>query len=539
MNFKVKDRNSFPPGGWIFRQPETGWTAPMPMSDSFNATVDKIIKHREANPVHNLPTARAEVERELENFTAMRFNYDPKIVLGDDEEAKKKRQRRPSFLTRLASGAGRAVERLRKDIDGARILAEWLGENMEPVAPELSEWRAEQCAICPHNSPRKGKMERMVAEAIREHENAKKTAALETPLDAKLNTCSLCNCHLKLKVHVPLKHIDSIQNKVSFPENCWITKERNEPAGDAPVIKYDPRTEIVDFYRWHKDSIPKKEKPSFHINTTLTNVAQGLGDCVMLTDILRFEGTSAYSNSKHFGPLMEFNPHYKYRINSPFLVDAPMLVRAFDCGGGHFLQRIRRAYKCPVDLKPKGLIVCDVQKPKREMVVMHFDPGVHAQWQQQHIHPRARVLYSESRKIIETIIKERPDLDFVTIGNDPMIAGARHVKTDTTQDAIRLIAGASWFVGIMSGPMHVATALGLRCIVIINFPDARKIYLPTILDIQQVEAEWFYPQNVHLHQDNDSRLVPKLSEYTLRAAFDGDVYPYWSDEYLSLVEEKI
>jgi hypothetical protein len=100
------------------------------------------------------------------------------------------------------------------------------------------------------------------------------------------------------------------------------------------------------------------------------------------------------------------------------------------------------------------------------------------------------------------------------------------------QQTIRLISGCEYFVGIVSGPMHIATALGIRCIIVLNFPHAHEIFLPVLKDIDLVESEWLYPQNVHLHQDGEGPLVPRLSYENLERAFNGEIHPYWSQELL-------
>ena len=66
MKFALKGdviRRRWPPkGGWIYHEINTGWTAPSPMADNFDSTVDKIIRHRLANRGHGLSVDRMEVE---------------------------------------------------------------------------------------------------------------------------------------------------------------------------------------------------------------------------------------------------------------------------------------------------------------------------------------------------------------------------------------------------------------------------------------------------------------------------------------------
>lgn len=70
-------RSQFPPGGWEFCIPQTGWCAPTPKNSTFDQTVDLIRKHRMANPAitkkHSLPTDFNSVALELEAYTRTRL----------------------------------------------------------------------------------------------------------------------------------------------------------------------------------------------------------------------------------------------------------------------------------------------------------------------------------------------------------------------------------------------------------------------------------------------------------------------------------
>lgn len=297
----------------------------------------------------------------------------------------------------------------------------------------------------------------------------------------------------------------------------------------------------------HYRSVSAKPlKPLREPNTdVLTTMSQGLGDTMMLTDLpnasVKQGGgrCDVFSPSKHFLPLMRFNPSYREVDDKAYLVNAPDLVRQYDCGNGHYLQRLRRAYGLRVDDLPKGYIKWHGQRSKHR-VVLHFDPGIHAGWQRKHVHDRARQLYPETRKALEDFIASRKDLEFVEIGNNPArLKGTQFRATGDTVSLVNFIGTATWFLGIISGPMHVATAMDLKCVVIINFPDPSKIFLPTLVTTGQVEEEWFYPQNVHLHQEGEGAQVNRATLENFKRAFNGEIYPFWSDKYLSLIHQKI
>jgi hypothetical protein len=105
------------------------------------------------------------------------------------------------------------------------------------------------------------------------------------------------------------------------------------------------------------------------------------------------------------------------------------------------------------------------------------------------------------------------------------------------EQTITRMAECEFFLGISSGPMHLAAALDLKIVALVNFPSAGELYLPVLRDVDVVEVEWLYPQGVVLHQDEEGPLVPRISLDTLERAFAGEIYPYWSTEYLGLLDD--
>lgn len=284
---------------------------------------------------------------------------------------------------------------------------------------------------------------------------------------------------------------------------------------------------------------PRLARPLGHL--TLTTAAYGLGDAVILTALARSAADAGCELDVHvpgatFSTLRRFVP---YPLGQPgtFWVAADGLVYDFDLGNGHFIQRLQRAFGFAVDPRPRGCIVVNDAPTVPGRVVIHLEPGAHQAWQKENVHPRAREVYPEHLAAIERFARRHPELEFVEVGRSQHgPAGVRDATGLALAETIRLIASCEYFLGIMSGPLHVAAALDKRIITIVNFPPAPLIVLPTLKDIDQVEAEWFYPQSVILHQEDESDLVPRFSETTLERAFAGEVYPYWSDRYLSLIE---
>ena len=74
------DRNATPPGGWKFYQPETQWTMPNPLSQSWKTAVERIVQHRKANPALADTATIAQAEADLEAYTRSRL---PRPVVDD------------------------------------------------------------------------------------------------------------------------------------------------------------------------------------------------------------------------------------------------------------------------------------------------------------------------------------------------------------------------------------------------------------------------------------------------------------------------
>jgi len=293
---------------------------------------------------------------------------------------------------------------------------------------------------------------------------------------------------------------------------------------------------IIDFYRKAR-KVPKKRLPDF-TQHTLINTPAGLGDTVLLTSIpwlAHRQGKERFihHDSPSFEALMAFNPHYQpMRPDAPTIA-ADVLQSDYDMGAGHFIQRLQRAVGLYPERKPKGFLNIE-HRPVKNRFVFHFEPGRHAQWQAQFVHPKARQIYPDTREILQRYVNAHRDFEFFEVGRAAATLENVELLNLPLDETIKFLATCDYFVGIISGPMHLATALGVRCVVIVNFPEAERIVLPTLVDIDQVESEWFYPQNVLLHQDGEGPQVKRFSQASLERALGGDVYPYWTDSYLNL-----
>lgn len=229
-------RSKFPPGGWRFIQPQTRWSTPFPMGEDFNKNVERIIQHRKNNPRFNLPTDFDTVAEELDRYTALRLNNDPAWVVSGQKKTIAPKHRpdpvleispdsRNLFARSLAKLVG--VKRI---AGGARILADWIGEGLVPVKPEVAQARADICIECPKNTTGNfvvSKITKSIAEAIHEQMRVKHDLGLAVNGEEKLNVCNVCLCVNRLKVWAPLPTIlehTSDEVMAEFPEWCWIKK---------------------------------------------------------------------------------------------------------------------------------------------------------------------------------------------------------------------------------------------------------------------------------------------------------------------------
>lgn len=212
------DTHTFPPSGWMFRQSQTGWSAPSPTSSTFSQTVILIIQHRLKNPAivqkHKLSTDPAVVGDELLKFNRLR--------LGIPEP-----QAPTSFFQPSRSLPERVVavaDNIRRAAQGTSVVLDWLASGGAPVAPELAEKRAAICATCPQNQT--GDWYTVApAEIIKAALDARQDLKLATTHDAELRSCNVCRCLNRLKVWCPLSHIvarTKPEIMAEFPSACWI-----------------------------------------------------------------------------------------------------------------------------------------------------------------------------------------------------------------------------------------------------------------------------------------------------------------------------
>ncbi len=216
------NRHQTPPSGWIFRQPETGWTAPTPIGSTFSQTVDLIIAMRRKNPAIGAKakwaTDRETVGTELERYTRKR--------LGLPEE-----QAQPPFTTSSRSGGAVAAVAgsIQRAAQGSAVWIEWLRKGGIPVDQTLAEKRAATCVACSRNVDGEWYVQapaQLLGAAIEQWKSfTKQDFKFETAQGDALKSCGVCHCMSKIKVFIPLPNIlEKTKPEIlaEFPAHCWI-----------------------------------------------------------------------------------------------------------------------------------------------------------------------------------------------------------------------------------------------------------------------------------------------------------------------------
>lgn len=215
----LKSRSLFPPGGWQYRQPETGWAAPSPMASTFDQTVTQILKHRWANSHLNLSNKQDEIAAELDAYTCARLGNDPEYCTNLD--VLPKAEALPATPQAAEQNPASRVD----NVEGAKTIFEWFGAGGKPVEPQLAQARADICLKCPHNGGRK-LFTGAIAAMVKSLAGVKAKMNLTVTGEDDLGSCVQCGCHIPTKIWVPLEHLTRSDDEIRFPEHCWIRKEK-------------------------------------------------------------------------------------------------------------------------------------------------------------------------------------------------------------------------------------------------------------------------------------------------------------------------
>jgi hypothetical protein len=265
----------------------------------------------------------------------------------------------------------------------------------------------------------------------------------------------------------------------------------------------------------------------------------GIGDTTIINSLSfkdngEFSNISIYSPSRHFSNILNFNPH---KNKNSFIQGAEAVrtevLENFDIGGGHLIQNIRRAFGLDEIIKPSARLYTG-KTTKKNKVAVHLSTGPSA-FELSNIKANPRQIYAHNIELIKQFIADNSHIyEFIEFGGDSLELGCSNFCGQNLDDSIEELSTCEYLIGLNSGFMNLAAALNIKSIIIVNVPESYDIVLPRLKDVKINDLNWLYPQNVHLHQDNETDLVPILSKNNLSKALNGGVYPYWSEQYLDI-----
>jgi hypothetical protein len=278
-----------------------------------------------------------------------------------------------------------------------------------------------------------------------------------------------------------------------------------------------------------------KPKGVISNNTMWTNVAWNLGDTLNLSIIPKKahdhnREMNIFSQSAYFPLVMGFIDNFKGIADyDPLHYLNIMNFEPYDYGGGHWLQIQCRALGFEIDLEPKPYL--NYQSDKKQKSVLINLEGHFYNYLTQEITPLIQEFvdkYKNEYHFVECFAKQHTpylrDVEYF------------HVEVD---EFIRRTSTFEYFIGLNSGPAHVVAAFDVKGVIIVPDVPIDRFYLPkpNCNNTAFVHMDYLYPQNVHLHVHDENELVKKLSVENLKRALDGELYPYWQENFLDIVLE--
>lgn len=226
------------PGGWRYEQFDATGHFLHKWSNDFSPFVMFLGKVMDFRVANHLDRATPDlVEQDVQEYLAREFGGDPRYFTGG--EGQKKTSLLSRFQSRNLAGLAGTVRKL---FTGEEILREWLGDGLKPVASIESQARADIClgansgTPCPHNQPGSPLIEE-AARWVQSMSEQKNDLKLTVNGEEKLESCRICLCDLKLKIHVPMATILSKTPQAMLdkfaseaPVNCWMRKQPTTPA---------------------------------------------------------------------------------------------------------------------------------------------------------------------------------------------------------------------------------------------------------------------------------------------------------------------
>lgn len=344
-----------------------------------------------------------------------------------------------------------------------------------------------------------------------------------------------------------------LNNKTQFLEKTFQGEEIRYVVR-KPINKIYTKDEVKNILFNHYDS-KVDDLPYLPLETyassidNVFNPVNGFGDTIIMTQIPKqaeLSGKvitiSASNENKYFDEFVKYNDYYNPKLinaNEVRSLDVSDIAK-YNCGAGNVIQRIQKALGIQVQKKPSPYIKYNQLVKIKNSIVFHLQTG-NRYWHSNVMKRPVGKIIDKNFNVLKTFINNNNYYYSEVCQNKPELLNFDNVNkicNKSIDELIKEMSKHEYFIGVNSGIMHLAVALGLKCIVISNFPNIDEFYLPKLLyTSKDFELEWCYPQNIHLYQDGENELTKRFNVLNIEKAINGEVYPYWNDDFLDIVFE--
>lgn len=299
---------------------------------------------------------------------------------------------------------------------------------------------------------------------------------------------------------------------------------------------------IVSYY---KERVSEKSflEDFAPLNTTINAITYnaGIGDVTIINNLLfKDENTRSnihiYAPTNHYQTIINYN---KFQHSNIFSQNNPTfrteVLEDYNLGSGHIIQKMRKFFGLDILKKPKSFLQTGLLKTKNK-VGIHLTTGFSA-FLLASLNSNPRQIYKNNIEILQNFINNNSQYEFVEFGGESVgLQNCINFTGKSLAASIEELSTCEYFIGLNSGFMNLAACFDIKSIIIVNVPITSKdIVLPVLKDIRVPDMNWLYPQNVHLHQDDETEMVPLFNYKNIQKALNGEVYPFWSEEYLDLI----
>lgn len=304
----------------------------------------------------------------------------------------------------------------------------------------------------------------------------------------------------------------------------------------------DIKDHIISYYKDKiSEKVALKEFAPSNITINAVTYNPGIGDTTIINNLLfKDQNTRSHINifapSNHYQTILNYN---EFKNSNIFNQNMPTfrteVLEDYNLGSGHIIQKMRKFFGLEVLKKPKSFLQTGLLKTKNKIGI-HLTTGFSA-FELSRLNTNPRQIYKNNIEILQDFINKNSQYEFVEFGGESI--GLQNCKDFTGKSlavSIEELSTCEYFIGLNSGFMNLAACFDIKSIIIVNIPiTSRDIILPVLKDIRIPDMNWLYPQNVHLHQDDETEMVPAFNYKNIQKALNGDVYPFWSEEYLDLI----